>query len=217
VVYIKATERREQLVAAARQVMMREGVGGTTLRAVATEADVPLGTLHYVFPSKEQLLRAVIEDVMEEIAGLLAKTADTGSGLENALRQGVEDYWSRLVIGQSESHLMQHELIIYALRTPGLENLARWQFERYSRTVAAWCQEAATSAGESCAVPFDTLGRVLVAQTIGLVLQYVSDPDETRTAHDVQIIIGLIIHLAGVRRPGARPLPAARKQSDGAI
>ena len=97
-VYVKATERREQLVAAARQVMMREGVGGTTLRAVAAEADVPLGTLHYVFPSKELLLRAVIEDVMEEIAGLLAKAADTGSGLEHALRRGVEDYWARLVV-----------------------------------------------------------------------------------------------------------------------
>ena len=65
---------------------------------------------------------------------------------------------------------MQHELVIYALRTPGLENLARWQFERYSRVVAAWCQEAATSAGESCAVPFETLARLLVAQNIGLVL-----------------------------------------------
>ena len=111
---------------------------------------------------------------------------------------------------------MQHELIIYALRTPGLENLARWQFERYSRVVAAWCQEAANSAGESCAVPFDTLARVLVAQNIGLVLQYVSDPDEARSAQDVQTVIDLIIHLAGVRRAGARPLPAARKQSDGA-
>ena len=215
-VYVKATERREQLVAAARQVMIREGVGGTTLRAVATEADVPLGTLHYVFPSKELLLTAVIEHVMEEIAGLLAKSADTGHGLEHALRRGVEDYWARLVVGQSELHLMQHELVIYALRTPGLENLARWQFERYSRVVAAWCQDAASRAGESCAVPFDTLARLLVAQNIGLVLQYVSDPDEARAAKDVQTAIDLIVHLAGVRPAGARPLPAARKQSDGA-
>jgi AcrR family transcriptional regulator len=215
VVYVKATVRREQLVAAARQVLTREGVGGTTLRAVATEADVPLGTLHYVFPSKELLLTAVIEDVMEEIAGLLASSADTGGGLEHALRRGIEDYWTRLVVGQPELHLMQHELVIYALRTPGLENLARWQFERYSRTVAAWCQEAASSAGESCAVPFDRLARLLVANVIGVVLQYVSDPDEARSAQDVQTVIDLMIHLAGVRPSGARPLPAARKSRDG--
>ena len=58
---------------------------------------------------------------------------------------------------------------------------------------------------------------MLVAQNIGLVLQYVSDPDEARAAQDVQTIIDLIIHLAGVRPAGARGrLPAARKQSDGA-
>ena len=69
--YIEASVRREQLVAAARRALTREGVARTSLRVVAAEAGVPLGTLQYVFPSKEQLLRAVIEDLVDEVAAVL--------------------------------------------------------------------------------------------------------------------------------------------------
>ncbi len=48
--YIKATEREGQIVAAAMRVLSDVGVAGTTLRGVAAEAGIPLGTLHYVFP-----------------------------------------------------------------------------------------------------------------------------------------------------------------------
>ena len=75
-------------------MLTRDGVGGTTLRAVAAEADVPLGTLHYVFPSKELLLKAVIEDVMDEISGLLGRVGH-GSGLEHAIRRGLATYWDQ--------------------------------------------------------------------------------------------------------------------------
>ena len=70
-VYVEAAVRRRQLVASARSVLMRDGVARTSLRAIAEEAGIPLGTLQYVFPSKELLLRAVIEDVVEELAALL--------------------------------------------------------------------------------------------------------------------------------------------------
>ena len=39
--------------------------------------------------------------------------------------------------------LVQMELVIHALRTPGLEGLADWQYEQYTAVVAAWCEEAA--------------------------------------------------------------------------
>ncbi|GAA4361912.1 TetR/AcrR family transcriptional regulator [Angustibacter luteus] len=198
-VYVKASERRRQFVHAAREVMAREGVSGTTLRGVAAEADVPLGTLHYAFATKDLLMQAVIEDVMAEISEVLQATADVDGGLEHALRQGLDDYWQRMVVGKPQEQLMQHELLIHALRTPGMESLARWQMDRYCRIVAAWCQEAASNAAETCAVPFDTLARVIVAAVIGIVLQYVADPDERRSQEDLQATIEMVLAMAGVR------------------
>jgi AcrR family transcriptional regulator len=207
--YVEASVRSRQLVAAARRVAIRDGIGRLTMRAVAAEADVLLGTVTYVFPSKEMLLRAVIEDVTAEIAEVLKSSVDTGRGLEHAIRHGLDHFWSTLVEDQEGLQIIQYELTIYALRTAGLESLARWQYERYARIVAAWCQEAASNAGETCAVPFDTLARVLVAGMDGLILQYVCDPDVTRAREDLQAVTEMLISLAspapaGGRRRGGR-------------
>jgi AcrR family transcriptional regulator len=206
--YVEASVRSGQLVAAARRVLIRDGVGRLTMRAVAAEAGVLLGTVTYVFPSKEMLLRAVIEDVTAEIAEVLRSSADTGRGLEHAIREGVQQFWATLVEDQEGLQIIQYELTIYALRTAGLENLARWQYERYARIVAAWCQEAASNAGETCAVPFDTLARVLVASMDGLILQFVCDPDVTRARADLLAVTEMMISLAA-------PAPAAGRRLGG--
>ena len=214
--YVEASVRSRQLVEAARRVLIRDGVGRLTMRAVAAEAGVLLGTVTYVFPSKEMLLRAVIEDVTAEIAEVLRSSVDTGRGLEHAIRHGLEYFWATLVEDQEGLQVIQYELTIYALRTAGLESLARWQYERYARIVAAWCQEAAGNAGETCAVPFDTLGRVLVAGMDGLILQFVCDPDVTRAREDLQAVTEMLISLASpVRPPGAGSTAGPGSHPDG--
>jgi len=207
--YVEASVRSKQLVSAAQAVLTRDGVGRLTMRAVAKEAGVLLGTVTYVFPSKEMLLRAVIEDVVAGIAEVLKSSlaTATGRGLEHAIREGVQRFWATLVEDQEGLQIIQYELTIYALRTPGLESMARWQYDRYARIVAAWCQEAASIAGETCAVPFDTLARVLVAAVDGLILQYVCDPDVTRSREDLQAVIEMLVSLAAPaagRRLGGR-------------
>lgn len=197
--YVKASVRRAELVHAARRVMARDGVQGATMRAVAAEAGVLLGTVTYVFASKEELLRAVIQDVTDQIATVLQEEVDTDHGLEHALRAGVAAYWARLVADERWMQVMQFELSLYALRAPGLEDLARWQYERYSRIVAAWCQEAANKAGELCAVPFDALARVVVASIDGVILQYVADPDDARSRRDLGAVVDMLVDLAGIR------------------
>src|SRR6476619_1305984 len=99
--YVKASERRGQLVAAARAVLSRDGVAGATLRAVAAEAKVPLGTLHYIFPSKELLIIAVIQDVTDEVSAVV-RAAETDAGLEHAIRHGLDTYRRRLVVNDPQ-------------------------------------------------------------------------------------------------------------------
>ncbi|RBO91552.1 TetR family transcriptional regulator [Nocardia puris] len=197
--YVESALRTKQAVAAARAVLIREGVGRTTMRAVATEAGIPLGTLQYVFPSKQGLLQAVIEDVVDEIADVLRRTADTEHGLANAIRHGLRTFWNELVDEQSQLQLLQVELVTHALRTPGLEWLARRQYERYTEVVTEWSREAAHRAGETCAVPFDRLARVVVANIDGLIMQHVVNPDPARSAGDVEAIADMLVTLAGVR------------------
>jgi TetR/AcrR family transcriptional regulator, transcriptional repressor for nem operon len=64
--------KRERLVASAADLIHRQGAAVTTLAQVAAAADVPLGNVYYYFKTKDDLIRAVIEDRSTGIAGLLA-------------------------------------------------------------------------------------------------------------------------------------------------
>jgi AcrR family transcriptional regulator len=193
-VYVESAVRSRQIVAAARVVIWRDGVAGTTVRAVAQEAGIPLGTLQYVFPAKQQLLRAVIEDLVEELASNLMSSVPPGCDVEYAIGHGIRTFWNDLVVGDAEGvQLTQYELTTYALRTAGLEELARWQYERYTDVVAGWLQRAAT--------PVDSrrLARLVVAGIDGLILQYVVNPDPDRGREDIEAMIAMITHHAAMR------------------
>jgi AcrR family transcriptional regulator len=175
-------------------VITRDGVAGTTVRAVAQEAGIPLGTLQYVFPTKQQLLRAVIEDLVEELASNLLSSVSPDADLEYAIGHGIRTFWNDLVVGDAEGvQLAQYELTTYALRTAGLEELARWQYGRYTDVVAGWLQRAAT--------PVDArrLARLIVAGIDGLILQYVVNPDPDRGREDIEAMIAMITHHAAMR------------------
>jgi len=102
-VYVESAVRSRQIIAAARVVITRDGVAGTTVRAVALEAAIPLGTLQYVFPTRQQLLSAVIEDLVEEIASLQRAAAGGGEGNAIDSRQ-----LARLVVAGVDGLILQY-------------------------------------------------------------------------------------------------------------
>ena len=66
-----ATRRRgrnqaKKIVKAARSILIEEGYAGLTMRKVARRLDISLGNLTYYFAGKDDLLRAVIADLLAE-------------------------------------------------------------------------------------------------------------------------------------------------------
>ncbi|ULP48451.1 TetR/AcrR family transcriptional regulator [Mycolicibacter virginiensis] len=203
--YIKATEREGQIVAAAMRVLSEVGVAGTTLRGVAAEAGIPLGTLHYVFPSKDQLLRAVIAAVMDDVVDAVRTDLQLDRGVAHALRQGVTNFWSTLVESDTGLQIMQYELAMYSVRSEGSGGLAQLQYERYTALVTDFCDQAAQTAGERCAVDFDSLGRLALALVDGLIVQYVTNPDPERARRDLDHAVDMVVQFADPQPIGTRP------------
>jgi AcrR family transcriptional regulator len=52
--------KRERLVTAARDLVYRQGVAGTTLAHIAQAADVPVGNVYYYFKTKDDIIGAVV-------------------------------------------------------------------------------------------------------------------------------------------------------------
>lgn len=63
--------RRQALVAAAEAVLAREGVGGTSVRAICAEAGVSPGLLRHYFEGVDDLIAAAYEAVSQRIDGAL--------------------------------------------------------------------------------------------------------------------------------------------------
>ena len=78
--------RRLELVEAAWRVILRDGAGRVSVRAVAAEAGVSAGSLRHLFPTQAELLRSAMDRVNTTVrARILALPADL-IGPDRALR-----------------------------------------------------------------------------------------------------------------------------------
>lgn len=72
-------KRRDQLIAAALEIIAAEGAGTATVRAIAAQAGVTQGLIRHYFSTKEDLTREAYRHFMT------AMNADNSAVLENAL------------------------------------------------------------------------------------------------------------------------------------
>jgi AcrR family transcriptional regulator len=74
--------KRERLVAAASDLLHRQGVQATKLAEVADQAAVPPGNVYYYFKTKDDLVRAVIDARTSEFAAMVGSLEGLGSPAE---------------------------------------------------------------------------------------------------------------------------------------
>ncbi|WP_229730451.1 TetR/AcrR family transcriptional regulator [Egicoccus halophilus] len=167
-------ERREELVDATLAILATEGLSAATTRRITDEADMALGAFHYAFRSKDELLRAVIERMANQIdAALRAAVAADGANLTSALEAIVQAYWD-YVEGTPHVQLAQFELTIHALRDPELKPLAAWHYERLAATVSSVIESVPGAPDDA---EREALARYLLATMDGLILHHCVQDD----------------------------------------
>jgi AcrR family transcriptional regulator len=75
----QAAQRRDQIIEAALRLFARQGFASTSTRQIAREARITEGLIFHYFPSKEDLLSAVLESrysYMQQLRQLLDHAAD---------------------------------------------------------------------------------------------------------------------------------------------
>ncbi len=91
---------REEILAAARNVLLESGVGAMTLEAVATEAGMSKTGLYYYFPSKDalvfELVYATVERHARAIHDAVEATKDGGEALGAIIAETVRHFAPRL-------------------------------------------------------------------------------------------------------------------------
>lgn len=82
--------RREEILAAARQVFAERGFRGTTIADIAEAANIALGTIYNYFPSKEDVFAALNQRLAEIISEAITHNVPAGS-LEQTTRARISN------------------------------------------------------------------------------------------------------------------------------
>ena len=92
-------ETRAAILRAARPIMLRDGLGGTTLDRVAAEGGIAKMTLYRHFPSKEALFEGLVTAMCEYMREGLenAPLADMGKSGANRLADELRAFTSALI------------------------------------------------------------------------------------------------------------------------
>jgi AcrR family transcriptional regulator len=89
--------RPQELLDAALELFVEKGFAATRAEEVAARAGVSKGTLYLYYPSKEDLLKAVIEHrVASEIAAGAAEAASFKGPTDELLRAVLTNWWQRI-------------------------------------------------------------------------------------------------------------------------
>jgi AcrR family transcriptional regulator len=138
------TERREQLLDAAIDVMSDRGISGATTRAITERAGVPHGVFHYCFDSKAALLRALLARESERALATAWRLDPGSDGLTEALSTAIHAQLAR-VRTEPKHFLALAELAVIARTDPALTELALWERTQYldliTELLSKWQQD----------------------------------------------------------------------------
>jgi AcrR family transcriptional regulator len=181
-----ATERRAEIIAAAIRVLSRDGLAETTTRKIAAEAGLNQATLRYYFGSKDDLLFAVLQDMMRMTREITFESTRMGKGVRETLSESIRAFWTH-VEEMPDLQIMQYELTLYSLRHPASAWIARQQYDGYSAVVETLLQHLFETA---------ELARFIISGVDGLILQFISDRDTARARRDLDHLLAAVIALA---------------------
>jgi len=112
-------DRRNRLVATALDVIAEHGVAGTSHRAIARAADVPLGSTTYHFSTLDELLTAAFTVQAKAVADALDERMRTAGDREAALN-ALADHLAQDLLGSERPLVLAVELYVAAARRPAL-------------------------------------------------------------------------------------------------
>lgn len=188
-------ERQTEIIAAAIRVLARDGLAETTTRKIAAEANVNQAMLRYYFGSKDELLFAVLQEMMRLTREVVRSVEMTEGSLHEAIVTTLKAFWSH-VETSPDFQVIQYELTLYALRNPDSAWLARQQYDGYISIVETLFEEVCARTGTICAIPVGALARFVVAGLDGMILQFVSNHDQTCAQHGLKHLIAAVTALA---------------------
>jgi AcrR family transcriptional regulator len=188
--------RREELVRAAFNQIAERGFEGLRTREVAAEVGVNIATLHYYFPTKESLIRGVVEHAMGRFRSTLAPHGSPSDQLRNHLRAV-----RKLLTDEPELGSVMGELALRSARDKSIAAIMTEMYDAWHATMRGLLRRGVKAGGLRPELDSDGVAAVVVATLTAMTL-----PTGTRRADQAERQLE--------RWLGMAPARASRKSSN---
>jgi len=171
---LRMAETRTSILRAARPILLRDGLGGTTLDRVANEGGISKMTLYRHFPGKEALFEGLVTAMCEYMREGLENTplADPDQPSAKRLADELHAFTSALV--EPDALALYRLIVADGWRFPGLARVFEQSGMRVIRQrIAALLESGGVAANRSSAVAAEvvalTLGDAYQRAILGIV------------------------------------------------
>lgn len=154
-----------------------------------------LASFHYAFASRDEMMEELIAYVVENQTVAAFSTIRHGSDIRTTVRDGLQSYFETMVADAGHERVL-FELMLFSLRTPGLENLPKKQWANYRKGATELLKAAAVNAGIEWRRPIGEVAELLITVTDGLTLAWLATGDRTAAATVMDIAADSLAALA---------------------
>jgi AcrR family transcriptional regulator len=195
--------RRRQIIDAALNVMISEGVYNVTTRKIAEAAGVNVATLHYHFHNKEEIIFEAMEALASGYRDTLAARFTEPQALIDRIGDLLWFIWSEIEKARGEQLVLQ-EITLYVCRVPGAEHLAG-EKEREIKSLYSELLMRCSDVREADAPRIAELTDFIYACFVGILNQWLASRDVPTLVRTTENLIEaartLTLRLIPVRRP----------------
>jgi TetR/AcrR family transcriptional repressor of uid operon len=174
-------ERRRQIVEAAKRCFVRKGFHAASTAEISAEAGISVAGLYQYFPSKRDLVRALVqEDLAEDLAliSALQKAEDVFAGMLEVLLGFARD------ASAQELSRLRLEVYAEALRDPDVAELLVQSEQLLVKAVAGLIGDMQLSGHVDPAMDAEEVATSLIAFFEGMYLRIsISPPNSDGFAH----------------------------------
>jgi AcrR family transcriptional regulator len=194
---VKEKRRQELILAAYRQIAER-GFEGLRTREVAAEVGVNIATLHYYFPTKEALIRGVLEHAMGRFRTTLAPHGSPSDQLRNYLRAT-----RKLLADEPELGSVMGELALRSTRDKSIAAIMTDMYDAWHRAVRGLLRRGVREGGLRPELDSEGVAALVVASLSAMTLPTMSgSPRGDQAVRQLERWLGLTA-ARGILSPSA--------------
>lgn len=187
--------RRQELVLAAFKRVAEAGFEGLRTRDVASEVGVNIATLHYYFPTKEALIRAVVGHAMGLFRTTFEPDGSPGGQLAAHFR-GVR----RLFRDSPELFAVMGELAQRSARDPVIATIFKEMNDTWHGTLRALLRHAQAEGAVDASLDPDATAALVTASFRGIFML----PPNTTSPQRIEQSLTQLERLLGLKSGGKR-------------